>query len=135
MIICHPPYHDIIQFSESPSDLSNAASVGIFYKMFGDVVDNFVPMLKVGGHISIVIGDKYTNSKWVPLAFKILEETQNRGKQPNHRFELSLKSIVVKNMANNRAKANQMALWRWRALKGGFYVFKHEYILLFRRTK
>jgi len=30
---------------------------------------------------------------------------------------------------------NQKELWRYRALVGGFYIFKHEYILLFKKVK
>jgi len=26
-------------------------------------------------------------------------------------------------------------LWRYRALVGGFYIFKHEYIFLFKKVK
>lgn len=29
----------------------------------------------------------------------------------------------------------QKELWRYRALAGGFYVFKHEYIFLFQKSK
>ena len=42
-----------------------------------------------------------------------------------------LKSIIVKNFEETRAKRNQKNLWKYRALKGGFYVFKHEYIMIF----
>jgi hypothetical protein len=45
----------------------------------------------------------------------------------------SLKSIVVKNFEETRAKRDQKQLWRYRALVGGFYIFKHEYIFLFRK--
>ena len=45
----------------------------------------------------------------------------------------SLKSVVVKDMQGNRAKQNQEQLWRYRALTGGFYIFKHEYIFIFRK--
>jgi hypothetical protein len=38
-------------------------------------------------------------------------------------------------MAGNRAKLNQEALWRYRALAGGYYIFKHEYIFLFKKIK
>lgn len=47
---------------------------------------------------------------------------------------LKLKSLIVKNIANNRAKRNLERLWRYCALGGGFYVFKHEYITLFRKA-
>lgn len=132
LIIMHPPYHDIIKFSDNPDDLSNCESVEDFKAKIGDVVENITPLLKVGGHIAIVIGDKYTNSQWVPLGFKVMSEVQLRNSQ---KCELHLKSIVVKNMANSRGKKNQNNLWRWRALSGGFYVFKHEYILISRRVK
>jgi len=42
----------------------------------------------------------------------------------------SLKSIIVKNFDDTTAKRNQKELWRYRALVGGFYIFKHEYIFL-----
>lgn len=128
LIIMHPPYHDIIKFSNRPDDLSNAKSVHEFLKLFGDVVSNFIDLLEEKRYLAIVIGDKYTNSEWVPLGFYVMQETIKRG----GRF-LKLKSILVKNIVNNRAKRNQERLWRYRALAGGFYIFKHEYILLFQK--
>ena len=126
-IIMHPPYHDIIKFSDRPDDLSNAKSVQEFSKLFGDSVSNFLDLLEKKHYLAIVIGDKYTNSEWVPLGFNIMQEALNRD-------GLILKSILVKNMINNRAKRNQEHLWRYRALVGGFYIFKHEYILLFQKN-
>jgi tRNA G10 N-methylase Trm11 len=125
-IIMHPPYHDIIKFSDNPDDLSNAKSVQDFSKLFGNVVSNFLDLLEPKHYLAIVIGDKYTNSEWVPLGFMTMQEVLNRD-------GLILKSILVKNMVNNRAKRNQEHLWRYRALVGGFYIFRHEYILLFQK--
>lgn len=127
LIILHPPYHDIVKFSDRPEDLSNVAGVDEFVGRFGEVVDNFVPLLRPRHYLAIVIGDKYAASEWVPLGFRLMEATLCRA--PN----LSLKSIVIKNMVNNRAKRNKENLWRYRALAGGFYVFRHEYILLFQK--
>jgi tRNA G10 N-methylase Trm11 len=126
LIIMHPPYHDIIKFSDRPEDLSNVKSVKEFLKLFGDVVSNFLDLLERRHYLAVVIGDKYTNSEWVPLGFMVMQEILNRD-------GLILKSILVKNMINNRAKRNQENLWRYRALVGGFYIFKHEYILLFQK--
>ncbi len=127
LIILHPPYHDIIKFSDNKKDLSNTSTVGDFIRKFGDVVENFSGMLRPKHYLSLVIGDKYSESEWVPLGFRLMEETLRRDKT------LSLKSIVVKNMINNRAKRNAENLWRYRALAGGFYVFRHEYIMLFQK--
>ena len=127
LIILHPPYHDIIKFSDEADDLSNSPSVEDFTKKFGDIIAHYYDLLEKDRHLAIIIGDKYTNSEWVPLGFHLMQETLKRADK------LILKSIVVKNMANNRAKLNQENLWRYRALAGGFYIFKHEYILLFRK--
>lgn len=90
LIIMHPPYHDIIKFSDRPDDLSNAKSVDEFLKLFGNVVSNFLDLLEKKHYLAVVIGDKYTNSEWVPLGFLTMQEVLNRG-------GLILKSILVKN--------------------------------------
>ena len=128
LIILHPPYHDIIKFSDESDDLSNSPSVEDFTTQFGDIIAHYYDLLEKDRYLAIVIGDKYTNSEWVPLGFHLMQETLKRAEK------LILKSIVVKNMANSRAKQNQENLWRYRALAGGFYIFKHEYILLFRKS-
>ncbi|HWX43270.1 MAG TPA: DNA methyltransferase, partial [Blastocatellia bacterium] len=46
----------------------------------------------------------------------------------------TLKSIIVKNFEETTGKRQQKELWRYRALVGGFYIFKHEYIFVFRKT-
>ena len=47
--------------------------------------------------------------------------------------EYLLKSIIIKNFEETRGKRNQGELWRYRALVGGFYIFKHEYVMLFKK--
>lgn len=125
LMIMHPPYHDIIRFSKSPNDLSNAKTVEEFIKMFCDVVDNTIPYLEKGRYLGIVIGDKYSKGEWIPLGFYIMSEVLKRG--------FLLKSIIVKNFEETKGKRNQRELWKYRALVGGFYIFKHEYILLFKK--
>lgn len=127
LLVMHPPYHDIIKFSTRKDDLSNAKSVEQFGEQFGVILDNFLDLLERHHYVAVVIGDKYTNSEWVPLGFYLMQEVMKRP-------DVILKSVIVKNMAGNRAKRNLEKLWRYRALKGGFYVFKHEYILLFQKT-
>jgi len=125
LLIMHPPYHDIISFSEDANDLSNAASTDEFLKMFGEVLDNIDPVLERGRYFALVIGDKYSKGEWIPLGFHCMSEVLKRN--------YSLKSIVVKNFEETRAKRDQKQLWRYRALVGGFYIFKHEYIFIFKK--
>ncbi len=127
LLIMHPPYHDIIKFSKSKEDLSNAPTTEAFIDMFGEVLDSTTPYLEKGRYLGIVIGDKYYKGTWIPLGFYIMNEVLKR--------DFSLKSIIVKNFEETRGKRNQKELWRYRALVGGFYIFKHEYILLFKKGK
>jgi hypothetical protein len=125
LIIMHPPYHDIIKFSNNPRDLCNAKTTEEFLQWFQDVVENFSGLLEKGRYLCLVIGDKYSAGKWVPLGFYTMQRVLDSG--------YDLKSIVVKNMAGNRAKLNREHLWRYRALVGGFYIFKHEYVMVFKK--
>jgi len=125
LLIMHPPYHDIIKFSKDEKDLSNAKNTEEFLKMFGEVVDNATPFLEKGRYFALVIGDKYSKGEWIPLGFYCMQEVLKRG--------YLLKSIIVKNFEETRGKRNQKELWRYRALVGGFYIFKHEYIVLFKK--
>lgn len=125
LIIMHPPYFDIIKFSNDPRDLSNAESVESFLEMMGKVVDNAAPVLDKGRYLVLVIGDKYVKGEWIPLGFMTMNKVLERG--------FTLKSIIVKNFEETTGKRQQRELWKYRALVGGFYIFKHEYIFLFKK--
>jgi hypothetical protein len=123
--IFHPPYWDIIKFSNSKSDLSNTKSIEEFLNSFGKVLDNSLPHLDKKRYAAVVISDKYSGGEWIPLGFYVMQEVLKRG--------MILKSTIVKNFEETTAKRNQKELWRYRALAGGFYVFKHEYIFIFQK--
>jgi len=127
LAILHPPYFDIIKFSEQPEDLSQSKTIKEFLKSFGEVVENLTPYLEWGRYMAVVIGDKYQQGEWLPLGFYCMEEVKKQG--------YTLKGIIVKNFDETRSKRNQKELWRYRALVGGFYIFKHEYILLFKKGR
>jgi len=124
-VIMHPPYWDIIKFSDNKDDLSNAKSTQDFLGMFRKVADNIYPFLDKGRYCAVIIGDKYSAGEWIPLGFYVMQEMINKG--------FKLKSTIIKNFEQTTAKRNQKELWRYRALAGGFYIFKHEYIFLFQK--
>jgi DNA modification methylase len=126
LLIMHPPYHDIIKFSDDPRDLCNAHTLTDFLENFKKVVYRTYDLLEQNHFLVVVIGDKYGNGEWVPLGFRTMEAVQSVG--------FTLKSIVVKNMEGNRAKRNLQNFWRQRAFRGNFYIFKHEYIFFFQKT-
>lgn len=126
-LIMHPPYWNIIKFSKNEKDLSNAKSLEDFLNLFGKIVDNTYDVLDKGRYFAVVIGDKYSQGEWIPLGFYIMNEVLKRG--------YILKSTIIKNFEETKGKMNQKELWRYRALVGGFYIFKHEYIFLFKKVK
>jgi DNA modification methylase len=126
LAILHPPYHSIIKFSDREDDLSNCPNVEEFLHRFGRVVDVVDRFLEKERYLVLVIGDMYADSEWIPLGFYCMQEVMKRG--------YSLKSLVVKDMQGNRAKRNLENIWRYRALAGGFYIFKHEYVMFFRKV-
>lgn len=126
LLILHPPYHDIIKFSDDKRDLSNASSVEEYLNMLREVLQNTTPLLDPERFLVLVIGDKYQKGEWIPLGFLAMNEVLNCG--------FKLKSIIVKNMTGNeRGKGLSNNLWRYRALKAGFYIFKHEYVMVFQK--
>ncbi len=125
LVILHPPYHDIIRFSDDPRDLSNAESVAAFLDKMADVVAAAGQVLDADRHLVLVIGDKNVDGEWIPLGFLTMQRIQQQGYR--------LKSIITKNFEDTTGKRAQKALWRYRALVGGFYIFKHEYIFLLQK--
>ena len=128
LLILHPPYFDIIKFTEQECDLSNAPSLEVFLSRFVNVVGRTYPYIRKNGHIVLVAGDLYRNSEVVPLGFRLMDSMLSN-------FNCKLKGIVIKDMVGNRAKIGLNALWGKRALRSDYYLFKHEYVFVFRKIK
>lgn len=125
LAILHPPYSSIIEYSTKDADLSFSLTVKEFLYKLGRVIGNVSQCLPPGSIMALVMGDYYRAGQWEPLGFRCMRSILSCG--------FNLKSIVVKNFTDTFAKRNQEHLWRYRALQGGFYIFKHEYIFIFER--
>ncbi len=125
-VILHPPYHDIIPFSAIDGDLSRAVSTEAFLAQFRRVAEHACAVLKPLGFVALVIGDKYADAQLIPLGFYCMQRCIDAG--------FALKAINIKEIQNNeRGKGKNNNLWKYRALAGGFYLFKHEYVMVFRK--
>ena len=127
-VIMHPPYLDIVRFSDKKEDLSTISDLRIFIRKFILVVKNALNYLDDDRYFSIVIGDVYKNSEVIPLSSYIINAIKEK-------FDVKLKGIVVKNIEGNRAKQGKGAIWKYRALNSDYFIFKHEYILVFKKIK
>ena len=125
-LMLHPPYDDIIRFSDKKEDLSNCESTEQFYDLFEKVAKNGYDLLEEGRFACLIIGDSYKNSEVQPLGFECMDRMRKIG--------FKLKSTIVKDIqGNERAKGKTANLWRYRALAGGFSIFNHEYIFVFQK--
>ncbi len=135
-VVLHPPYHNIIQFSDRAEDLSNCDSVAEFLMEWRQVVHNTAAHLKDGGYLVVVCGDiwitreeaKRTNTQYghYPLAYSCMceayEVMEIEGMGP------ALKAIVTKDIKNNQARAKQRNLWASRYTDWGAVFFETETI-------
>lgn len=60
-IIFHPPYWNIIKFSEDKNDLSNCENLNSFLDAFREAVINTTNLLEKNRYCAVVMGDKYEN--------------------------------------------------------------------------
>ncbi len=128
LLILHPPYDDIIKFSDKKEDLSNCSSTEEFYELFKKVAKNGYDLLEQNRFAALIIGDKYANSRYISLGFECQRRMEELG--------FITKAVIVKNITGNeKAKGKTANLWRYRALSGGFNIFEHEYIMIFQKTK
>lgn len=125
-MIAHPPYLDIIKFTQDERDLSQIADVDIFIDKFVHAIGNGLSYLSKGKYFAIVGGDIYRNSEVVPLAFYMMDAVKKA-------FDVKLKGIIVKNIEGNRGKIGARDIWKYRALQSDYYLFKHEYIFVFKK--
>lgn len=125
-VLSHPPYWDILKFTDLPNDLSNISDLKEFLGKFIISMQNSIKYLSSGKHFAVVVGDLYRDSEVVPLGFYMMSAIKQN-------IKCKLKGIVIKDMVGNRAKIGLEAIWRYRTLKSDTFLFKHEYIFVFKK--
>ncbi len=126
-VLSHPPYWDIIKFTNKDEDISNTQDLDAFLSKFIDSTRNAIQYLRSGKYFAIVVGDVYKNEEVIPLGFYMMYAIKKN-------FKCKLKGIIVKDMVGNKGKQGMEALWRYRTLKSDTFLFKHEYIFVFKKT-
>ncbi|MGI8883878.1 MAG: DNA methyltransferase [Pyrinomonadaceae bacterium] len=125
-VLMHPPYLDIVKFTDNPNDLSQISNLKDFIAKFRTVCENSLKYLDSNRYFAIVVGDVYKNGEVLPLAFYCMDMIKRS-------FAAKLKGIIVKNIEGNRGKIGQNSIWKFRALNSDYFIFKHEYIFVFKK--
>lgn len=125
-LICHPPYLDIVKFTQDKRDLSQIYKLDLFLEKFLEAMKNGLRYLKRGKYFAVVAGDVYKQSEVVPLAFHIMNTIKQN-------FDVKMKGIIIKNIEGNKGKLGVQDIWKYRALQSDYFLFKHEYIFVFKK--
>ncbi len=122
-ILTHPPYADIIKYSEGKisEDLSNIHSIEKFADEMGGVARELYRVLKPGKFCAILIGDTRRNKIYQPLAYKVMQKFLDAG--------FLLKEDIIKRQFNCKATG----FWVKKSKEANFLLIMHEHLFVFQK--
>lgn len=121
LVCTHPPYADIIQYSENiVEDLSRCKKED-FLKEMESVASESYRVLKKGKFCAILMGDTRKKGCMIPLSFAVMQIFENAG--------FHLKELVIKEQHNCKATG----YWKKNSIKYNFLLIAHEYLFIFRK--
>jgi len=122
-ILTHPPYADIIKYSEGEilEDLSNIHDINKFVDEVGLVAKEMFRVLKKGKYCAILMGDTRRNKMYQPLAFKVMQKFLDVGFQ--------LKEDIIKRQFNCKATG----FWVTKSKDANFLLIMHEHLFVFQK--
>ena len=121
LICTHPPYANIIQYSENiDGDLSHL-KVKDFLEEMKTVASESYRVLKKDKFCAILMGDTREKGHMIPMSFEVMHIFENAG--------FKLKEIIIKEQHNCRATG----YWKTNSVKYNFLLIAHEYLFVFRK--
>ena len=120
-ICTHPPYMDIIKYSNGITGDISLLSGEEFYNSIKLVAKESFRVLKEKCYCAILIGDVRKNGLIVPVGFNVMELFLNEG--------FLLKEIIIKEQHNCKSTDK----WIDIAKKRNFLLIQHEYIFVFQK--
>lgn len=120
-ICTHPPYADIIKYSENiPQDLSHC-KLPQFLNEMKKVASESYRVLKENKFCAILIGDTRVKGFVQPMGFEVMSIFREQG--------FKLKEIIIKEQHNCRATG----FWKTNSIKYNFFLLAHEYLFVFKK--
>ena len=118
LVFYHPPYWDIIRYSDDRRDLSTCQTLGEFEDKLNKSVERLYQAVRPGGILAVLIGDKRRNGNYYAL-FRTLLVNEKTGQ---------LKSIIIKIQHNTTSSRTS-----YPSSNPFFIPIKHEYCLVFQK--
>ena len=121
LICTHPPYADIIQYSEDiPEDLS-LLKVKDFLEEMKLVASESYRVLKKDKFCAVLMGDTRQKGHMIPMSFEVMRVFEEAG--------FKLKELIIKEQHNCKATG----YWKTNSVKYNFLLIAHEYLFVFRK--
>lgn len=121
LICTHPPYSNIIRYSENiEGDLSHL-DINNFIDKMKLVSSECFRVLKHNKFCAILMGDTRRKQHIIPLGFYVMEVFKNAG--------FVLKEIIIKEQHNCKSTNK----WYGKSIEQNFLLIAHEYLFIFRK--
>ena len=121
LICTHPPYANIIKYSDNiEGDLSHL-TVPNFIKEMKKIANECYRVLKKGKYCAILMGDTRQKGCMIPMSFDIMKNFQESG--------FTLKELIIKEQHNCKATG----FWKTNSIKYNFLLIAHEYLFVLKK--
>ena len=121
LICTHPPYANIIAYSEdTPGDLS-LLKVNDFFVEMQKVASECYRVLKKNKFCAILMGDTRQKGYMIPMSYDVMKIFENSG--------FKLKELIIKEQHNCKATG----YWKTNSVKHNFLLIAHEYLFVFKK--
>lgn len=121
LICTHPPYADIIHYSDDIEGDLSRLKIPAFLEEMKKVSRECFRVLKKNKFCAILMGDTRKKGCMIPLSFEVMQIFENAG--------FTLKEIIIKEQHNCRATG----YWKTNSVKYNFLLIAHEYLFVFRK--
>lgn len=122
LICTHPPYADIINYSDGIDGDLSLLSIKPFLTEMGTVAKECYRVLKKDKFCAILMGDTRKKGMVQPLAFETMQLFELAG--------FKLKEIIIKEQHNCKATG----YWKTNSIKYNFLLLAHEYLFVFKKV-
>ncbi|RGD74681.1 methyltransferase domain-containing protein [Anaerofustis stercorihominis] len=121
LICTHPPYANIIKYSEDIENDLSRLSINDFLKEMKRVAEESYRVLKKDKFCAILMGDTRKKGHIIPMSFDVMKIFQDVG--------FNLKELIIKKQHNCRATG----FWKTNSIKYNFLLISHEYLFVFKK--
>lgn len=122
LICTHPPYADIINYSDGIDGDLSLLSIKPFLAEMSKVAEECFRVLKKDKFCAILMGDTRKKGMVQPLAFETMRLFELAG--------FKLKEIIIKEQHNCKATG----YWKTNSIKYNFLLLAHEYLFVFKKV-